>query len=73
MFSKMSFWQLLAVVPSVVAASTVSQGLHGASSPPVLLDSAIVFGKANGTVTQYLVLPYAQPPYVATSVLQSVG
>ncbi len=35
------------------------------SQPSVILDKATVIGKANGTVNQFLGLPYAQPPYVS--------
>ena len=66
----MSFQQLLVLVLSVVAAcaTAVPLGLRDTSPPTVTLDSATVIGKTNGTVTQYLGLPYAQPPYVATYV-----
>ena len=36
------------------------------SQPTVTLDEATIYGRTNGTVTQYLGLPYAQPPYVVT-------
>lgn len=32
------------------------------SLPTVVLDNAIVIGKANGTVNQFLGIPFAQPP-----------
>ena len=69
----MPLQQLSILVLSVVAACAVPLGLGDASPPTVMLDSATVIGKANGTVTQYLALPYAQPPYVVTFVLRSLG
>lgn len=33
-------------------------------TPSVILDHATIVGKPNGTVVQYLGLPYAEPPCV---------
>ena len=38
-----------------------------ASYPTVVLDDATIIGKANGSVTQFLGIPFAQPPYVPDS------
>ena len=34
------------------------------SSPTVQLDLATVYGTTNGSVTSYLNIPFAEPPYV---------
>lgn len=38
-------------------------------SPTVTLDGATVVGTSDGTVTQFLGIPFAQPPYVWVYVL----
>ena len=40
--------------------------------PTVQLDQATVYGTTNGSVTSYLNIPFAEPPYAAAAVLQHV-
>ena len=54
---------ILALLATSAAAIPLS-ALSGTSQPTVVLDNATVIGKPNGTVVQFLGLPYAQPPYV---------
>ncbi|OSC99767.1 carotenoid ester lipase precursor [Trametes coccinea BRFM310] len=44
------------------AAATAVSALPTANPPSVVLDDAIVIGTTNGAVSQYLGIPYAQPP-----------
>ena len=55
----------------VTSAAAIPLASPGASQPIVVLDNATVIGKPNGTVVQFLGLPYSQPPYVA--MLQEFG
>ena len=62
----MSRWQhlFLAVYMTLGLAGVLAS--HNGSPPSVMLDTAIVIGKVNGAVVEYLGIPFAQSPYVAT-------
>ena len=55
---------LLTLFASSALAAPTQLGSRGDPYPTVVLDNATVIGKANGSVVQFLGLPYAQPPYV---------
>ena len=61
----MSRWQhlFLAVYMTLGLAGVLAS--RDGSPPSVMLDTAIVIGKVNGAVVEYLGIPFAQPPYVA--------
>ena len=52
----------LAAFPSTLGTSTFGRALD-LGLPTVELDNATVFGTTDGTVTQFLGIPFAQPPY----------
>ena len=54
----------LAVLCAATVAVTLPNQPAAISQPTVTLDHATIIGKANGTVNQFLGLPFAQPPYV---------
>ncbi|KAI0752385.1 carotenoid ester lipase [Daedaleopsis nitida] len=58
---RISFLVAAFLYGSTLAVPTRTQN-RAASPPTVTLDNATVIGKPNGTVTQFLGLPYAQPP-----------
>ena len=47
-----------------VSLAVATPNTTSATQPVIVLDKAKVIGKANGTVTQFLGIPYAKPPYV---------
>ncbi|KAJ2993759.1 hypothetical protein NUW54_g7667 [Trametes sanguinea] len=56
-------WRAIVLVTAVTAVFA-----RPYSNPPsVVLDEATVIGTTNGSVTQYLGIPYAQPPYAEFS------
>ena len=62
---------LLSLLVAPTLGASISNNTRGHWLPTVNLDSATVLGTTDGTVTQFLGVPYAQPPYARTLLLSS--
>ena len=59
-FAEMMFSRLTTLLPLALGRFAT---VHSDAQPTVQLDHATVYGTMNGSVTSYLNIPFAQPPY----------